>query len=151
VPALLYMPSLSPRSWTFSAVPTIPSGKVVALGIIWLVLGSRPDLTDQQSSTSNCKPLAELGNLMRTVHVFISYILESQIDYLVCGCENLVFRDITMVRVPGVPSQCGQPSLHLHVSKIEVSRLSEARTYNIIRKDQRIYYWSGKNDRRGES
>ena len=53
------MPSFKPRAWTLSAVPLIPSGKVVALGIIWLVVVSRPDLTDQQSSTRNYQLVTE--------------------------------------------------------------------------------------------
>jgi len=45
------MPILSPRVCILLAVPLIPEGNLDGSGIIWFVVLSLPDLTDQQSST----------------------------------------------------------------------------------------------------
>lgn len=95
------MPIFNPRLCTWSATPEIPFGNVVLFGMIRPVVGSRPDLTDQQSSTEHVVNFRiPPGTKRRTVHILITQILQSKLDHLIRSGHDLVSIDIATKCIP---------------------------------------------------
>jgi hypothetical protein len=51
------------------------------------------------------------NNGQLTVHIFIPGVLKAQVYDRVGGSDNLVLRDIAVVRVPRVPAECRKSAL----------------------------------------
>jgi len=97
------------------------------------VAGSRPLLTDQQSSTKRyiiqpslfllfLKILYKYIKACRkkegeelTIHILVPQISQPQIDHLRRGRHDLVLVDVASERVPRVPAQRGEAALYMHV------------------------------------
>jgi hypothetical protein len=101
---------------------------------IWECCSIGDDLVGVRITTSLDRPaiinwevLVTRGDVAvkRTVYIFVPDIFETEVNYLIGSSEDLLLGDITVVRIPRVPSQCRQSPLNLPISKREArSKLS---------------------------